>query len=55
LSGLGEVLRLADRPGEARVSVEKAHLLFQRKGDRVSAERAEQALAELERGAPADG
>jgi tetratricopeptide (TPR) repeat protein len=44
---LGEVLRLAGRPGEAIPVVEEARRLFERKGDQVSSERARAVLAEL--------
>lgn len=47
LMDLGEVLRLAGRPSEAISAVEDARRLYERKGDRVSAGRAEAALAEL--------
>jgi DNA-binding SARP family transcriptional activator len=47
LLDLAEVLRLAERPAEAADSVEKALLLFERKGNRVSAEAARAMLSEL--------
>ena len=47
LLDLAEVLRLADRPGEAAERVEEALLLFERKGNRVSAHAAQALLSEL--------
>ena len=47
LLDLAEVLRLADRPAEAARRVEEALLLFERKGNRVSAEAARAMLSEL--------
>ncbi|MGH2800123.1 MAG: tetratricopeptide repeat protein, partial [Thermoleophilaceae bacterium] len=47
LMDLGEALRLAGRPSEAISALEDARRLYERKGDRVSAGRAEAALAEL--------
>jgi DNA-binding SARP family transcriptional activator len=47
LLDLAEVLRLADRPGEAAERVEQALLLFERKGNRVSADAAQALLNEL--------
>jgi tetratricopeptide (TPR) repeat protein len=48
LLDLAEVLQLAGRPDDARPHVERAVELFERKGDRVSAERARRAAAELD-------
>jgi tetratricopeptide (TPR) repeat protein len=47
LLDLAEVLRLADRPDEAAVRVEEALALFERKGNRVSAETARTTLSRL--------
>jgi tetratricopeptide (TPR) repeat protein len=47
LLDLAEVLRLADRPAEAAERVEEGLLLFDRKGNRVSAEAARATLSEL--------
>jgi class 3 adenylate cyclase len=47
LLDLAEVLRLADRPAEAAERVEEGLLLFNRKGNRVSAEVARATLSEL--------
>ena len=47
LLDLAEVLRLADRPAEAAERVEEGLLLFDRKGNRVSAEAARATLNEL--------
>jgi DNA-binding SARP family transcriptional activator len=44
---LGEVLRLAGRPGDARPALEEALRLYHEKGNRVSARRMRAALAEL--------
>jgi len=47
LLDLAEVLRLAERPAEAAERVEEGLLLFDRKGNRVSAEAARAMLSEL--------
>jgi len=47
LLDLAEVFRLAERPAEAADRVEEALLLFERKGNRVSAEVARAMLSEL--------
>jgi tetratricopeptide (TPR) repeat protein len=45
---LGEVFRLARRPGDARLAFEEALRLYRQKGDLVSAKRMRAALAELD-------
>lgn len=45
---LGEVLKLAGRPNDARPALEGALYLYRLKGDRVSAKRMRAALAELQ-------
>ena len=47
LLDLAEVLRLADRPADAAKRVEEALRLFERKGNRVSADAAQALLSEL--------
>jgi DNA-binding SARP family transcriptional activator/tRNA A-37 threonylcarbamoyl transferase component Bud32 len=53
LMDLGEALRLAGRPGEAIPAFEAACVLYERKGDRVSAGRVRTALEELAAGSTA--
>jgi class 3 adenylate cyclase len=55
LLDLGEVLRLAHREDEAAIVVEEALALFERKGDRTSAVRARDVIAQLEASSPAPG
>lgn len=47
LSDLGEVLRLAGRPGDATAAVAEAVALYEKKGDVASAERARRRLSRL--------
>jgi hypothetical protein len=48
LSDLAEVLRLANRPKEARAALEDATRLYEEKGNVMAAQHARGALAELQ-------
>jgi hypothetical protein len=53
LADLGEVLRLAERPDHAAEELARAQELWEQKGNRVSAARAQAQVEKLRRSGPA--